>query len=217
MQKILKQKYFVWAFHRLSKYLNSWRIIGCFLEHGAEFYFKISTYTSQMLPSGAVRARPSLSLSLLLLEQPWETSLEGSSSVVISLFTSTTDWFCLLEREADLKCAIHLLFPRCMMVVLYYNKWTVAKCMAFYIKKFQLIWGDKSYVVQEVFYPTVFVFLVSVKVWCFNSVTYCTHIIYGKESFHFSDWIASVDQLSVSNGSNAYPRSKTLIECNLPT
>lgn len=43
MQKILKQKYFVWAFHRVSKYLNSWRMIGCFLEHGAEFCFKIPT------------------------------------------------------------------------------------------------------------------------------------------------------------------------------
>lgn len=85
------------------------------------------------------------------------------------------------------------------------------------MKKFQLILGDKSYVEQGVFYPTVFVLFVPVKVWCFNSVAYCTHIIYEKKYFHFSDWILSADQISVSNGSNAYPQSKTLIEYNLPT
>lgn len=117
MRTCKMEKYFVWTSHRVTKYLNSQRIIGFFLEHRAEFYFKIFIFTSQMLPPGAVRARHSLPPSLLLPEQPWETSLKGSSSVVISLFIFAANWFCLLEREADLKFNITLLFPRCTMAV----------------------------------------------------------------------------------------------------
>lgn len=100
---------------RVSKYLNSWRIIGFLLEHGAEFYFKISTYTSWMLPSSAVRARHSFPPHCCCLNS--RGKLLWRQQLCCHLIIYLSSWFCLLEREADLKCVIHLLFRRCMMVV----------------------------------------------------------------------------------------------------
>lgn len=104
-------------------------------------------YTSQMFPSDAVRARPSLPPSLLLLEQPWETSLEGSSS----LFTSAADWFCLLERGQTWSVPYTFFSPDAWWLFLYYNKWTVAKCMAFCTKKFwfeeiKVMWNKECFI-----------------------------------------------------------------------
>lgn len=84
------------------------------------------------------------------------------------------------------------------------------------MKTFQLILGNKIYMEQGAFYPTVLVLLVSVKVWCFNSFAHYTQVIYGKESFHFSDWIVSVDWLSVSSGSNTLKAKLWLNAIYLP-
>lgn len=99
----------------LSEYLRSRRIIDFLLEHGAEFYFKISTYTSRMLPSGTVRARPSFPPPCCCLNSHGKPLWRQQLCCHLIIYHCSR--FCLLEREADLKCAIHLLFPRCIMVV----------------------------------------------------------------------------------------------------